>query len=59
MLTLSFCGITPFNSPMNPNNSNLEKTLSVATILKDLKLFKYMGIFIREEVIFTNELFPY
>lgn len=43
---------TPANSPVDMalNNSNLEKKLSVSTILKDLELAYLDPIFIREEV---------
>lgn len=43
--------MTPFNSPMpKHNNSNLEKTMTVATILKDLDLAYMQPIFVNEEV---------
>jgi hypothetical protein len=49
---------TPINSP-SQNNSNLEKTMSVSVILKELNMQEYGPIFAKEEVSFIFPKFFY
>lgn len=60
MFSVPACTPVPVNSQMpHLNNSNLEKNISVSSILKDLDLAYMDPIFVSEEVSYTLIFYVY